>query len=63
MIKVLKTVRGFGATAKAWLPDFLMVGGVGAMSYGAWMVYEPAGAIVAGVFMLIAGILLARGAE
>lgn len=52
------------AAAAFWLPDALMVGGAAAMSYGAWLVYSPAGFIVAGAFAIVAGIQVARaGAE
>lgn len=45
------------------LPDALMVGGATGISYGAGMVYLPAGWIVGGLFGLAAGWLLARGAK
>lgn len=51
------------AAAAGWLPDALMTAGAGAASYGAWMVYPPAGFIVGGVFALAAGWILARGAK
>ncbi len=47
--------------AASWLPDALMTAGAGAASFGAGMVYVPAGWIVAGVFALVAGWMLARG--
>ncbi len=46
-----------------YLPDALMAGGAGAAAYGAGLVYAPAGYIVAGLFAMVAGYLLARGAE
>jgi hypothetical protein len=42
------------------LPDALMVSGSAGISYGAWMVYPPAGFLVAGALLLVAGILAAR---
>ncbi len=42
------------------LPDGLMVVGAAAMSYGAWLVYSPAGFIVVGAFAIVAGIQVAR---
>ena len=45
------------------LPDALMVGGAGGISYGAWLVYGPAGYVVGGLFALAAGVVLARGSK
>lgn len=49
--------------AAGFLPDALMIGGAGGISYGAWLVYAPAGYVAGGVFALVAGIVLARGGE
>lgn len=40
------------SAARDWLPDALMVAGAGAVSSGAWLIYEPAGFIVGGAFLL-----------
>lgn len=45
--------------ADGW-PDALMVAGAAAMSYGAGLVYLPAGWMLAGVFTIAAGVLGAR---
>lgn len=42
------------------LPDLLMIAGAGTLSYGAWLIYEPAGFLVGGVLFLTAGIMTAR---
>lgn len=55
-------LRKAGATAAAWVPDALMIGGATAVSCGLGLVYLPAGIVVGGVFALVAGWLLARGA-
>lgn len=53
-----------GALAAAgWMPDALMAGGAGAVSYGASLVYQPAGFMVGGLFLLVAGWLTARGSK
>ncbi len=44
----------------AMLPDGLMVGGASALAYGAWLVYAPAGFIVAGVLAIVAGCMVAK---
>ena len=50
------------AAAAGSLPDALMVGGAAGISYGASLVYMPAGWVVGGLFALAAGVLLARSA-
>jgi hypothetical protein len=45
------------------LPDALMIGGAAALSYGASLVYFPAGFIVAGLLLMTAGVLAARVAK
>ncbi len=37
------------------LRNALLVAGAAGVSYGVWLVYEPAGFIVAGVLMIFAG--------
>lgn len=41
---------------KAYLPDLLMVAGAALVSYGAWLAWQPAGFIVAGALVLMAGL-------
>lgn len=60
MTQHLKTLA---AVAAGWLPDALMVAGAGGLSYGAWMVYPPAGFLVAGGLALGAGVVLAKAAR
>lgn len=63
---MMRITEHFKACAKAvtgWFPDALMVAGAAAVSCGAGMVYQPAGCVVAGLFLLAAGWLLARGAR
>jgi len=50
------------AVAAEWLPDALMVGGGGAVSYGAWLVFPPGGYVVAGCLLVLAGYILSRSA-
>lgn len=44
------------------VPDALMMAGAGGLSYGAWLVYEPAGWMVGGGLVLVAGLKMARSA-
>jgi hypothetical protein len=41
-------------------PDFLLVAGAVALSYGAWLIYHPAGFIAGGLLLIAAGTLTAR---
>lgn len=52
-----------GKSAANWAPDSLMVAGGAAIAHGAWLVYQPAGFIAAGVLLIAAGVLVARGAQ
>lgn len=45
---------------RSTLPDALMVAGAAAISGGAWLIYQPAGWIVGGLFTLAAGVLVAK---
>lgn len=50
-------------TIQSTLIDVIGLGGAGSISYGAWLVYEPAGFIVGGVLMLAIAILISRGSR
>lgn len=43
------------------LRDLAGLSGVGLVSYGAWLVYPPAGFIVGGSLMFVGALLLALG--
>lgn len=45
------------------LRDALGLGAVGAITTGAWMIYQPAGLIVGGILILAGVLLAARGAQ
>lgn len=51
------------AVAAGYLPDALMVVGASSASYGAALVYVPAGYLVGGSFAMFGGYLLARGKQ
>ena len=44
---------------KKYAPDALIVAGAVGVSYGVWLVYDPAGFIVAGLLTVYAGLRLA----
>ena len=45
---------------KSIMPDLLIISGAIDMSYGAYLIHEPYGYMVAGVICLCIGVLLAR---
>ena len=51
------------AAAVDSLPDALLLIGAALVSYGAHMIYAPAGFIVCGSFFILAGRLAARSIE
>lgn len=44
------------------LPDTLLILGAASLSYGAWSAWSPAGYLVGGALLLVAGLHLARAA-
>lgn len=49
--------------AASLLPDALMTAGGLVVSYGVYQIYAPAGYIVAGVLLIAAGVVAAKGAR
>lgn len=45
------------------LPDSLLVIGASSVSFGAWLVHQPSGFVVAGVFLLAGGWILSKAAK
>lgn len=45
---------------KTYLPDALLLAGAAGVSYGCWLAWQPAGYIVGGALVLVAGLQLAR---
>ena len=45
------------------VPDLLIFAGAASLSYGAWLVYPPAGFITGGLLLLVAGVIASRGAD
>ena len=41
--------------------DVVGLGGVGLVSYGAWMIYPPAGFIAGGILLIVGALLIALG--
>lgn len=45
----------------AWVRDAAGLAGAASVSYGAWLIYEPAGFIVGGLLVLVAVVSASRG--
>jgi hypothetical protein len=59
MKKLLTALTGLAVKLPAAIPDALIVLGVAAVSYGAWLLIPAAGYITGGVLMLVFGVLTA----
>ncbi|MGO4304201.1 hypothetical protein [Cupriavidus sp. RAF12] len=62
-MRITERLKAGAQVAAGWLPDALMAAGAGSVSYGAGIVYQPAGYVSAGLFLLAAGWLAARGGK
>lgn len=62
-MKLKEHLKKGALAAAGWIPDGLMVCGAGAVAYGSGLVYQPAGFVVGGLFLLAAGWLTARGSK
>ena len=58
-----KHIEYLAALVAGWAPDAGMVTGAGAISYGAGLIYVPAGWIVGGFFLLAVGWMAAKGGK
>lgn len=62
MMKLLgAAVRVVAVAMPGLMRDVAGLGGVGLVSYGAWMVYPPAGFISAGILLIVGALLTALG--
>lgn len=62
MMNLLATaVRAIAAAVPGLVRDLAGLGGVGLVSYGAWLIYPPAGYIVGGSLLIVGALLLALG--
>lgn len=56
-------LRAVGRAAPDAVVDVAGLGGVGAIAYGAWMVYPPAGFIVGGTLVVAGAVVLGAKAS
>lgn len=62
MMKLLATaVRAIAAAVPGIVRDLAGLGGVGLVSYGAWMIYPPVGFITAGILLIVGTLMIALG--
>ena len=62
MMNLLATaVRAIAAAVPGIVRDLAGLCGVGLVSYGAWMIYPPAGFITAGILLIVGTLLIALG--
>lgn len=62
MMKLLSAALRVVAVAMPGLMrDVAGLGGVGLVSYGAWMIYPPAGFITAGILLIVGTVMIALG--
>ena len=62
MMKLLAAaVRTIAGVVPGLVRDLAGLCGVGLVSYGAWLIYPPAGFIVGGFLLILGALLLALG--
>lgn len=54
-------VRTIAGVMPGLMRDLAGLCGVGLVSYGAWMIYPPAGFIVAGILLIVGTLMIALG--
>ena len=62
MMKLLAAaVAAIAAAMPGLVRDLAGLGGVGFVSYGAWLIYSPSGFIVGGLLLIVGALLAALG--
>jgi hypothetical protein len=62
MMKLLgAALRVVAVAMPGLMRDVAGLGGVGLVSYGAWMIYPPAGFITAGLLLIVGTLMIALG--
>ena len=64
MMKLLATaVRTIAGAVPGLFRDLAGLCGVGLVSYGAWLIYTPAGVITAGILLIVGALLISLGSR
>ena len=61
MNRLAAAVRAVARMVPSLVRDLAGLCGVGLVSYGAWMIYPPAGFITAGLLLIVGTLLIALG--
>ncbi len=62
MNAISRGLRALAAAVPTVIRDLAGLAGVGLISYGAWLIYAPAGFITAGALLLVGAVLMAFAA-
>lgn len=60
-MNTIKHLLAVKSALAALVPDALVLSGAGAVTYGAWLVFAPAGFIVGGLLLVALGFAISRG--
>ena len=64
MMKLLATaVRTIAGVVPGLVRDMAGLCGVGLVSYGAWLIYPPAGFITGGILLIVGALLISLGSR
>jgi hypothetical protein len=64
MMKLLAAaVRTIAGVVPGLVRDLAGLCGVGLVSYGAWMIYPPAGFITGGILLIVGALLISLGSR
>ena len=64
MMKLLAAaVRTIAGAVPGLIRDLAGLCGVGLVSYGAWLIYPPAGFITAGILLIVGALLISLGSR
>lgn len=58
LLAVFRFVARIGRAIPSTLCDLAVLAGAAAVSYGAWLIYQPAGFITGGLLLCAGGVLL-----
>ena len=61
MKQLAAAVRSLAMVVPGLVRDLAGLCGVGLVSYGAWLIYPPAGFITAGILLIVGTLLIALG--
>ena len=63
MKQLAAAVRTIAGVVPGLVRDLAGLCGVGLVSYGAWLIYPPAGFITAGILLIVGALLISLGSR